>query len=134
MAEQDFIKAGYTVVGSEDNENKLLNFLKEHFPSVIKGNEITKSKIESDAEDNPPPGLSICVLIWYKNEAEINPFKVLLKGLISSIGVAKLGLLKVPISRNIPVILFVIFFWIDIKSFFFFWVTLSAINNIAEGK
>ena len=49
MAEQDFIKAGYTVVGSEDNENKLLNFLKEHFPSVIKGNEINLNELKAIA-------------------------------------------------------------------------------------
>jgi len=29
MAEQDFIKAGFTVVGTENNENKLLRFLKD---------------------------------------------------------------------------------------------------------
>lgn len=40
MAEQDFIKAGFTVVGTEDNENKLLSFLKENYPSIIKDNEI----------------------------------------------------------------------------------------------
>ena len=40
MAEQDFIKAGYTVVGTETNENKLLSFLKENFPNVIRDTEI----------------------------------------------------------------------------------------------
>ena len=40
MAEQDFIKAGFTVVGTENNENKLLSFLKENYPSIIKDNEV----------------------------------------------------------------------------------------------
>lgn len=47
MAEQDFIKAGYTVVGTENNENKLLGFLKEHFPSVIKDNEIDLNELKA---------------------------------------------------------------------------------------
>jgi adenine-specific DNA-methyltransferase len=34
MAEQDFIKAGFTVVGTENNENKLLSFLKENYPNM----------------------------------------------------------------------------------------------------
>lgn len=46
MAEQDFIKAGYTVVGTETNENKLLNFLKENYPSVIKDNEINLNELK----------------------------------------------------------------------------------------
>ena len=46
MAEQDFIKAGYTVVGTENNDNKLLSFLKEHFPSVIKDNEIDLNELK----------------------------------------------------------------------------------------
>src|SRR5690554_3608233 len=49
MAEQDFIKAGYTVVGTENNENKLLSFLKEHFPSVIKDNEIDINELKAIA-------------------------------------------------------------------------------------
>ena len=49
MAEQDFIKAGYTVVGKENNENKLLGFLKEHFPSVIKDNEIDINELKAIA-------------------------------------------------------------------------------------
>jgi adenine-specific DNA-methyltransferase len=49
MAEQDFIKAGYTVVGTENNENKLLSFLKEHFPSVIKDNEIDLNELKAIA-------------------------------------------------------------------------------------
>lgn len=46
---ENFIKAGYSVVGSEDNENKLLSFLKEHFPSVIKDNEIDLNELKAIA-------------------------------------------------------------------------------------
>jgi len=49
MAEQDFIKAGFTVVGSENNENKLLSFLKENYPSVIKDNEIDLQELKAIA-------------------------------------------------------------------------------------
>ena len=47
MAEQEFINAGYTVVGTEDNENKLLSYLKEHYPSVIKDNEIDLNELKA---------------------------------------------------------------------------------------
>ena len=46
MAEQDFIKAGYSVVGSENNDNKLLSFLKENYPSVIKDSEIDLNELK----------------------------------------------------------------------------------------
>lgn len=49
MAAQDFTNAGYTVVGTENNENKLLSFLKENFPSVIKGNEIDLNELKAIA-------------------------------------------------------------------------------------
>ena len=49
MAEQDFIKAGFTVVGTENNENKLLRFLKENYPSVIKDNEIDLNELKAFA-------------------------------------------------------------------------------------
>lgn len=45
----EFIKAGYTVVGTDDNENKLLSFLKEHYPSVLKDNEIDLNELKSIA-------------------------------------------------------------------------------------
>ena len=45
----DFIKAGFTVVGTENNENKLLSFLKEHYPSVIKDNEIDVQELKAVA-------------------------------------------------------------------------------------
>jgi len=49
MKEQEFIQAGYTVAGSKDSENKLLNFLKEHYPSVIKDNEINLNELKAVA-------------------------------------------------------------------------------------
>lgn len=47
MAEQDFIKAGYTVVGTENNENKLLSFLKENYPNVIRDTEINIEELKT---------------------------------------------------------------------------------------
>lgn len=47
MAEQDFIKAGFTVVGSANNENKLLRFLKENYPNVIRDTEINLEELKS---------------------------------------------------------------------------------------
>ena len=49
MAEQDFIKAGFMVVGTENNENKLLSFLKENYPSIIKDNEIDLNELKAIA-------------------------------------------------------------------------------------
>jgi len=49
MNDQEFINAGFTVVGAEDNENKLLSFLKEHYPSVIKDNEINLNELKAIA-------------------------------------------------------------------------------------
>jgi len=49
MAEQDFIKAGFTVIGSENSQNKLLNFIKEHYPSIIKDNEINLNELKAIA-------------------------------------------------------------------------------------
>jgi len=49
MKEQEFIQAGYTVAGSKDSENKLLNFLKEHYPSVLKDNEINLNELKAVA-------------------------------------------------------------------------------------
>jgi adenine-specific DNA-methyltransferase len=49
MAEQDFIKAGFTVVGTENNENKLLSFLKENYPNVIKDSEIDLNELKAIA-------------------------------------------------------------------------------------
>jgi len=47
MAEQDFIKAGFTVVGTENNENKLLIFLKENYPNVIRDTEINLEELKT---------------------------------------------------------------------------------------
>ncbi|MFN8283650.1 MAG: site-specific DNA-methyltransferase [Chitinophagales bacterium] len=47
MNEQDFINAGFTVVGSENNENKLLSFLKEHYPNVIRDTEINLEELKA---------------------------------------------------------------------------------------
>ena len=50
MKEQEFMQAGYTVVGTENNENKLLAFLKENYPSVIRDNEIDLNELMAIAE------------------------------------------------------------------------------------
>jgi adenine-specific DNA-methyltransferase len=47
MAEQDFIKAGFTVVGTENNENKLMSFLKENYPNVIRDTEINLEELKT---------------------------------------------------------------------------------------
>lgn len=47
MAKEEFIKAGYTVVGTGDNENKLLSFLKENYPNVIRDNEINIEELKA---------------------------------------------------------------------------------------
>lgn len=47
MAEQDFIKAGFTVVGTETNENKLLSFLKENYPNVIRDTELNIEELKA---------------------------------------------------------------------------------------
>jgi adenine specific DNA methylase Mod len=47
MAEQDFIKAGFTVFGAEANENKLLSFLKENYPNVIRDTEINLEELKA---------------------------------------------------------------------------------------
>jgi len=49
MTKEDFIKAGFTVIGEEAKENKLLAFLKEHYPSVIKDNEINLQELKAIA-------------------------------------------------------------------------------------
>ena len=47
MAKENFIKAGFTVVGLENNENKLLSFLKENYPSVIRDTEINIEELKA---------------------------------------------------------------------------------------
>jgi adenine-specific DNA-methyltransferase len=46
MAQQEFIQAGYNVV-EENNENKLLNFLKENYPNVIRDTEINIEELKA---------------------------------------------------------------------------------------
>jgi adenine-specific DNA-methyltransferase len=47
MAELNFIKAGFTVVGAENSENKLLSFLKENYPNVIRDTEINIEELKA---------------------------------------------------------------------------------------
>jgi len=47
MAEQEFINEGFTVVGTENNDNKLLSFLKENYPNVIRDTEINLEELKA---------------------------------------------------------------------------------------
>lgn len=47
MSEQEFLQAGFTVVGTENNENKLLSFLKENYPNVIRDTEINLEELKA---------------------------------------------------------------------------------------
>jgi len=47
MAKEKFTNAGFTVVGTDDNENKLLSFLKENYPSVIRDTEINIEELKT---------------------------------------------------------------------------------------
>lgn len=47
MSDIDFTKAGFTVVGAENNENKLLRFLKENYPNVIRDTEINLEELKT---------------------------------------------------------------------------------------
>lgn len=49
MNKEDFIQAGFSVVATENNENKLLCFLKENYPSIIKDNEIDLNELKAIA-------------------------------------------------------------------------------------
>lgn len=46
MTKEEFTSKGFTVLETETKENKLLNFLKEHYPSVIKDNEINLNELK----------------------------------------------------------------------------------------
>lgn len=46
---KQFLEAGYTVVDTDSSENKLLAFLKEHYPNVIKDNEIDLNELKAIA-------------------------------------------------------------------------------------
>ena len=43
----DFINAGYAVIDTESNENKLLNYLKENYPTVISDNELKLDELKA---------------------------------------------------------------------------------------
>ena len=47
MAKEEFLNAGYTVVGTENNENKLLSFLKENYPNIIRDTEINLEELKA---------------------------------------------------------------------------------------
>ncbi|MCA6421974.1 MAG: site-specific DNA-methyltransferase [Flavobacterium sp.] len=47
MAKEEFLNAGYTVIGTENNENKLLSFLKENYPNVIRDTEINIEELKA---------------------------------------------------------------------------------------
>jgi adenine-specific DNA-methyltransferase len=47
MAEQEFINAGFTVVGTENSENKLMSFLKENYPNIIRDTEINLEELKT---------------------------------------------------------------------------------------
>lgn len=49
MTQENFIQAGFNVLSTEHSENKLLNFLKTHYPSVIKDNEINLNELKAIA-------------------------------------------------------------------------------------
>lgn len=43
----EFANAGYTVIGTDDNENKLLTFLKENYPNIIRDTEINLEELKT---------------------------------------------------------------------------------------
>ncbi|MEA3452053.1 MAG: site-specific DNA-methyltransferase, partial [Bacteroidota bacterium] len=45
----EYIEAGFSVIDTENKENKLLNFLKENYPSIIKDNEIDLNELKAIA-------------------------------------------------------------------------------------
>jgi adenine-specific DNA-methyltransferase len=47
MYKEEFIKAGFSVIQPDIKENKLLKFLKENYPNVIKDNEINLEELKS---------------------------------------------------------------------------------------
>jgi adenine-specific DNA-methyltransferase len=47
MVKEDFINAGYTVVETENAENKLLSFLKENYPNIIRDTEINLEELKT---------------------------------------------------------------------------------------
>lgn len=47
MNQQDFVQAGFTVIDGSNTSNPLLSYLKEHYPSVIRDNEINLNELKS---------------------------------------------------------------------------------------
>lgn len=47
MNQQDFVQAGFTVIDGSDTSNPLLSYLKQHYPSVIRDNEINLNELKS---------------------------------------------------------------------------------------
>lgn len=44
---EEFINAGFSVIVTDDNENKLLSFLKENYPTVIRDNELKLDELKA---------------------------------------------------------------------------------------
>ncbi|HTK21259.1 MAG TPA: site-specific DNA-methyltransferase [Mucilaginibacter sp.] len=47
MAKQEFIQAGFTVLETESNENKLLTYLMENYPNLIRDSEINLEELKA---------------------------------------------------------------------------------------
>jgi adenine-specific DNA-methyltransferase len=47
MTQEDFKQAGFAVVDSDCNDNKLLSFVRENYPSVIKDNEVNLAELKA---------------------------------------------------------------------------------------
>ena len=47
MAKEEFISAGFSVFETNNNENKLLSFLKENYPNVIRDTEINLEELKT---------------------------------------------------------------------------------------
>ena len=47
MTAQAFTQAGFNVVGTENNDNKLFSFIKEHYPNLIKDNEVNLAELKA---------------------------------------------------------------------------------------
>ena len=47
MKKEEFINAGFQLLETENNENKLLDFLKENYPSIITDNEINLQELKT---------------------------------------------------------------------------------------
>ena len=44
---EDFKNAGFSVIETDDNENKLLNYLKENYPTIIRDNELKLDELKA---------------------------------------------------------------------------------------